>query len=129
MIHPLQSAIPWTHWSQFIGLYHKLISSDAQWKDKKCRYLGKLLNRPFQEICRKLLSRNNGFGGMESLLLTFLYYFYFRSIQVNIFFKKIFQNLLKKNPNKFRQKSRQLVIKYLYVRYSIRLQKRLFQSF
>ena len=34
-----------------------------------------------------------------------------------------------KNPNKFGQKSRQLVIKYLYVRYSIRLQKRLFQSF
>ena len=34
-----------------------------------------------------------------------------------------------KNPNKFGQKSRQLVIKYLYVRYSIRLQERLFQSF
>ena len=35
MIHPLQSAIPWTHWSQFIGLYYQLISSDAQWEDKK----------------------------------------------------------------------------------------------
>ena len=39
---------------------------------------------------------------------------------------RIGKKFVLKNPNKFRLKSSQLVIKYLYVRYSTMLQKRLF---